>query len=489
MRKAVFTIPVMLAVALMLHPLNKSQASLNSFLDQTSLDFGSHVLLVKSTKTVTFTNTTAQPLNITDISITGTNAGDFFLELDLDGQDCFNSTVGPGSSCLIRISFSPFGEGQRTATASVSFDADGSPVTINLSGEGTLIQANTSPPSNFCAGTYNPDLPLDDPNRLGGDLIFETIFPFIPATSYHITGTVEGVSIDFTSPLSADLTQTLQDALAAYGLDPALASSLIINQGIPSTQFSFNSKITAEKSTDALCLNQLGGHDRATDMIPLQGTLVFYFNEITYAFEQIPVTIGQVSCTLDPAHDINPVGSDHSLTVKVISSGFDVSGQVVNFEVISGPNLGTANVGVADTNGETTFTYTGFGGIGTDTIRASGSFGGVNFSCTATKQWISSSFDLCLQDASNPSVKLLLNSTTGDFLYCDGNQTLAGTGEINRKAEQILLKKHSLEQLVNIHINLNTYKGQAVVKSPRNRIQSTIFDADIRDNTCDCESR
>lgn len=76
--------------------------------------------------------------------------------------------------------------------------------------------------------------------------------------------------------------------------------------------------------------------------------------------------------TLTPAEATNPVGTDHTVTATLFDENLDpLVGITVNFEVTAGPNLGETGSCVTDANGQCTFTYTGDGGAGTDTITAS----------------------------------------------------------------------------------------------------------------------
>jgi hypothetical protein len=94
------------------------------------------------------------------------------------------------------------------------------------------------------------------------------------------------------------------------------------------------------------------------------------------------------ACSLAPATATNPVGASHTVTVTVTQNGNPASGVAVSFSVTSGPNAGASGSGTTDSNGQTTFTYTSNGQIGTDTIEASGSISGNSFSCTAMKTWV-----------------------------------------------------------------------------------------------------
>jgi len=80
-----------------------------------------------------------------------------------------------------------------------------------------------------------------------------------------------------------------------------------------------------------------------------------------------------LSIEVTPATDVNEVNTDHTVTATVTSE--EVLGAVpqpevtVTFEIVDGPNLGDNSSETTDINGEAAFTYTGDGGIGTDTIQ------------------------------------------------------------------------------------------------------------------------
>jgi hypothetical protein len=96
-----------------------------------------------------------------------------------------------------------------------------------------------------------------------------------------------------------------------------------------------------------------------------------------------------VSCSLTPATDTNPVGTNHTVTATVTNGGNPVAGVAVSFVVTQGPNVRKNGRSITNANGQASFTYTGTGGVGTDQIRASGFVNQVPFNCTATKTWVS----------------------------------------------------------------------------------------------------
>lgn len=73
-----------------------------------------------------------------------------------------------------------------------------------------------------------------------------------------------------------------------------------------------------------------------------------------------------------PASATNVVNTDHTITATATDSvsGNPLVGYGVNFVVqAGGPNQGATGQGTTDANGQATFTYTGSGGPGTDTIQ------------------------------------------------------------------------------------------------------------------------
>jgi hypothetical protein len=97
-----------------------------------SLNFGTQPVGTTSlAKKITLTNKGDVTVNITDISITGTDAGDF-----AQTNTC-GATVASGASCFFKVTFTPSAQGSRTARVSISDNGGGSPQLVDLSGKGT----------------------------------------------------------------------------------------------------------------------------------------------------------------------------------------------------------------------------------------------------------------------------------------------------------------------------------------------------------------
>lgn len=103
----------------------------------TSLDFGSQNLgTTSAAQTVTVSNTGESLLTVGTIAITGEFA---------QTNNC--TTVAPGASCTINVTFSPKEPAPLTGTLTIPHDAAGSPATVTLAGTGTGPVASITPAS------------------------------------------------------------------------------------------------------------------------------------------------------------------------------------------------------------------------------------------------------------------------------------------------------------------------------------------------------
>jgi len=96
-------------------------------LSASSLDFGQVAVGTSSTQSVTLTNPTQSPLDITSIQASG---GDY-----TQTNNC-GIVVNPGASCSIAITFSPSALGTSVGTVSITDTAADSPQSITLTGTG-----------------------------------------------------------------------------------------------------------------------------------------------------------------------------------------------------------------------------------------------------------------------------------------------------------------------------------------------------------------
>jgi hypothetical protein len=104
-----------------------------------SLSFGSVLVGTQAaSQKVSLTNIGSLALSITSIAVTGTDPGDFPAS-----NNC-GSSVPPGASCRIEVTFKPAQIGPRTASVSITDNAPGSPQTVPLGGTGVTSGPNAT---------------------------------------------------------------------------------------------------------------------------------------------------------------------------------------------------------------------------------------------------------------------------------------------------------------------------------------------------------
>jgi Beta-propeller repeat/Abnormal spindle-like microcephaly-assoc'd, ASPM-SPD-2-Hydin/Protein of unknown function (DUF1573) len=110
---------------------SKFSPSPNVGLSPSSLNFGNqNVGTTSAPQIVTLTNTGNENLNVTGVSITGTNSHDF-----AETNNC--SRVTPNATCSISVTFTPSISGNETANVSITDNATDSPQLVSLAGVGT----------------------------------------------------------------------------------------------------------------------------------------------------------------------------------------------------------------------------------------------------------------------------------------------------------------------------------------------------------------
>src|SRR5205807_4027459 len=107
--------------------------------------FGSRMVSSTSdAQAVALENGTTSPINISSISFTGTNSGDF-----AQTNNC-GASLAAGASCSIDVTFTPTAVGTRTATLTVTDTASNSPQTASVTGTGAgLPSLSPSPVPSF----------------------------------------------------------------------------------------------------------------------------------------------------------------------------------------------------------------------------------------------------------------------------------------------------------------------------------------------------
>lgn len=122
--------------------------------------------------------------------------------------------------------------------------------------------------------------------------------------------------------------------------------------------------------------------------------------------------------------------------------------------------------------------------LGTTTVTCTATDGAGN---PATCAFTVTVFDVCLQDDSNPSTVLLINSTTGDYRFCCGGTTFTGRGTVIVRGCTITLQHNPSDRRVIASIDNSVFRGTASLQSPPGTIKCTITDRDTRNNSCACQ--
>jgi hypothetical protein len=101
-------------------------------LSPSSLTFTSQAIGTKSApQTVTLTNTSSVPLNISSIALTGSNPSDYSQT-----NTCGSSVTG-GGTCTFSVTFTPSAKGIRRANVTITDNASSGSQNLSLTGTGS----------------------------------------------------------------------------------------------------------------------------------------------------------------------------------------------------------------------------------------------------------------------------------------------------------------------------------------------------------------
>jgi hypothetical protein len=116
-------------------------------LSSATMSFGTITLNATSgQQTVTLTNNGNATLNVSNVQLGGTNAGDFALATPASGTDCRTAgTVAAGGNCVVAATFTPTALNARSATITITDDASPTTQVINLSGSGGAPSVTFNP--------------------------------------------------------------------------------------------------------------------------------------------------------------------------------------------------------------------------------------------------------------------------------------------------------------------------------------------------------
>lgn len=117
-------------------------------LSPTNLAFGNQFLKTSSAaKVITLTNPGPEALTIAAIVPSGANSTEF------NQTNSCGTTVAPGGTCTISVTFQPVTAGAKTAAITINDDSAGSPHSVSLTGTGVAPVSVNPPTLNFPAQT------------------------------------------------------------------------------------------------------------------------------------------------------------------------------------------------------------------------------------------------------------------------------------------------------------------------------------------------
>ena len=99
-------------------------------LSASSLSFGTHKVNTSTTTSLKITNTGATNLSILGVTMKGADP------LDFSAPNTCPPTLTPGGFCSLSVTFTPKAKGSRTASLSITDNAQNSPQSVSLSGSG-----------------------------------------------------------------------------------------------------------------------------------------------------------------------------------------------------------------------------------------------------------------------------------------------------------------------------------------------------------------
>ncbi len=182
-----------------------------------SLNLGSSVIGKPSAaRTVTVSNTGPALLQVSGITVTGTDAQDF------SHSSTCGAPVYPGASCGISVVFTPRTGGSRTATLTLTDNAAASPQKIDLLGTG-LLPPCAAPVFSPIAGNYSTARSVTLTDATAGAAMYYTTDGTTPTTS----------SQKYVEPVSVMTSETIKAIGAASGYADSATATAAFKIGLP----------------------------------------------------------------------------------------------------------------------------------------------------------------------------------------------------------------------------------------------------------------
>jgi len=195
----------------------------------------------------------------------------------------------------------------------------------------------------------NESVMTQDPSTFPGSL-----YEMGVEATYGDVGVYE-VTIEF------DLDMWYQNVQLEYARMGAEDDTLTVDSGSPVDLLGPGEGVWAKHTVDLGILKPVP-HSIVIACTGTQANSTHYIDALKLTGDSFTIDL-----SADPLEDVNPVMTDHTITADIDA---DVDGVEVNFEVIDGVSPNEGDTGSDDTEGGVaTFTYTGDGGAGIDTIR------------------------------------------------------------------------------------------------------------------------
>jgi hypothetical protein len=322
----------------------------------TSLTFASQVYgATSSARTVTVKNTGSLALTTSYVSATG----DFSAT-----GNCAGSTVQPGQSCTVQVSFTPEGVGSRTGILTIYTNVTGGGLTVSLSGTGAPSGAVSLTPAaiNFNGSTSgvllgqssgnfqvtasnsgSPTLPFTSAISGPFSIYSNSCGSSIPAKAngpcnlmLTFTPTQAGAATGSLTFTDASGTQTV--ALSGTGLAPA-------TDIVSPTALIFSSTIMGQPSAaQTVTLTNKGGVNLTSVSVSVSGTNAADFQVQKLVKNNCTTILGPgLSCYISVAFDPSVVGSE-TATLTIASVGASDSPRTV---ALSGTGILPPALGVS----------------------------------------------------------------------------------------------------------------------------------------------
>jgi hypothetical protein len=295
--------------------------------------------------TVTLTNnSTTTPLTFpgTGITVGGLNPGDF------KATNTCGTTVAPGASCTITVTFTPTAAGSRIAQLNIQESADTNPLVIALTGTGIqpLLSAS-SPALTFPAqtvGTVSLIQTIVLTNPGSSQLNISNIS--IEGTDYSLTTTCTGslqpnqqctISVQFEPTTGGTRSAELQIQTNASNVPGGTLLIPLTGTGVPGTpganvsptSLAFGTVTTGSRSTLPLALNSTGNAALSITAWAIIGTNANSFSQTN-------------ACggTLQPTQQCSVTVTFAPTTTGALSAALQIT---TNAEVITVPLSGTGS--------------------------------------------------------------------------------------------------------------------------------------------------